>query len=482
MDLLAPIRAFDRFQRRHPSLAIPIAVLRNFSDQEGGSAAALIAYWGFFSIFPLLLVFTTILGFLLQSDHSIEHAVVHSALKQFPIVGSHPAALSGSGVALVIGLAAAIFSGLGITLAAQKAFNRVYAVAHREQPNFLVSRWRGLKLLLVVGVLQVLSTVASGLVSGGLGGPLLTIAGIAISLLLNLALFSVAFRFLTDRSVPTHDLRPGILLATAGWELLQALGGLYVRHVVRGADETYGTFATVIGLLAWLYLGGRIVVYAAEINVVLRHKLWPRSLMDPPEPADRRARAALAKMEERDDRETIEVEFHPPVKRALSSIGNSPYAVAPAPQPGERACAASEQLAAPDLHTVTVSELLDAIELTLADLDVSAQVRAEAEGWVDGVRASIDDGGRTGAGHRDDATHALARAAVLALGLAAPGGAPEAARGTPEAAADAPEAAASAPEAAASAPEAAASAPEAAASAPEAAADAPEAAASAPEG
>lgn len=420
MDLLAPIRAFDRFQRRHPPLAIPIAVLRNFSDQEGGSAAALIAYWGFFSIFPLLLVFTTILGFVLQSDESIEHSVVHSALKQFPIIGSHPGTLSGSGVALAIGLAGALFSGLGVTLAAQKAFNRVYAVPHREQPNFLLSRWRGLKLLLVVGVLQVLSTIASGLVTGGLGGPLLSIAGIAISLLLNLALFSVAFRFLTDRSVPTHDLRPGIVLATLGWELLQALGGLYVKHVVKGASETYGTFATVIGLLAWLYLGGRIVVYAAEINVVLRHGLWPRSLMDPPEPADRRARAALAKMEERDDRETIEVEFHSPVKRPASSIGDPAYAVAPGPLPGERARTASERLAAPDLHTVTIAELLDAIESSLAEGDASTAARAQAESWIDGARTSLEGSSSAGAGGQgqDDAARALARATARALGLA----------------------------------------------------------------
>ncbi|MHB1468780.1 MAG: YihY/virulence factor BrkB family protein, partial [Solirubrobacteraceae bacterium] len=388
MDLLAPVRAFDRFQRAHRPLAIPIAVLRNFSDKEAGGAAALIAYWGFFSIFPLLLVFTTILGFVFQRDPAFERSAVHSALGQFPIIGAHASSLSGNGTALAIGIVGAVLSGLGVTLAAQKAFNRVYAVPHREQPNFLISRWRGLKLLLVVGLLQVLSTVASGLVSGGLGGPLLTVAGIAISLLLNLALFSVAFRLLTDSSVSTRDLRPGILIATIGWELLQALGGLYVKHVIKGADETYGTFATVIGLLAWLYLGARIVVYAAEINVVLLHGLWPRSLMDPPEPADRRARAALAKMEERDQRETVEVEFHSPVERPRT-VGPPPYAVAPEPQPGERARPASEELAAHDLHTVTSSELLQALERSLATVQASEQARAQAGQWLRAAREAL---------------------------------------------------------------------------------------------
>ncbi|MHB1538765.1 MAG: YihY/virulence factor BrkB family protein [Solirubrobacteraceae bacterium] len=414
MDLLAPIRAFDRFQRRHASLAIPIAVLRNFSEAEGGSAAALIAYWGFFSIFPLLLVFTTILGFLLQSDPSVHRAVLHSALRQFPIIGTAPASLSGSGVALVIGLAGAVLSGLGVTLAAQRAFNRVYSVPRREQPDFLVSRWRGLKLLLVVGVLQVLSTVASGLVGGGLGGPLLRIAGIAVSLLLNLALFSFAFRFLTDPSVSTRELRPGILIATIGWELLQAGGGLYVKHVIRGANEAYGTFAAVIGLLAWLYLGGRIVVYAAEINVVLRRRLWPRGLMAPPEPADRRARASLAKMEERDQRETVEVKFHPPAQEPRSFDGDPPYAVAPDPLYGERARPASEQLAARDLHTISVPELLDAVEHSLAEIEASSAEREQAVALLRGVRSSVEGGNGCATAGAD----ALERAVTRALGLA----------------------------------------------------------------
>src|ERR1022692_4543362 len=89
MEVLAPVRTFDRFQRRHRPLAITIAVLRNFSDQGARNAAALIAYWGFFSIFPLLLLFTAILGFILHSNPAAEHAVVNSGLKQFPIIGAH---------------------------------------------------------------------------------------------------------------------------------------------------------------------------------------------------------------------------------------------------------------------------------------------------------------------------------------------------------------------------------------------------------
>jgi len=411
MDVLAPVKAFDRYQRRHAVLAVPIAVLRNFSDQGAGNAAAVLAYWSFFSIFPLLLLFATILGFVLHGNPSAQHAVVNSALKEFPIIGAQPDTLKGSGAGLVIGFVGTVWAGLGVTVAAQNAFNRVYAVPHRERPDFLISRWRGLKVLAVVGVLQVISTVVTGLVTSGLGGTGLLIAGIVLSLSLNLVLFSVVFRLLTDDAVPTREIWPGIVLAAVGWEILQAVGGIYVQHVIRGAGQTYGAFATVIGLLAWLYLGARIVIFAAEINVVLKRRLWPRSIFEPPEPADRKARAALAKVEERDDRETIEVAFHPPKPASARRVGRPPYAVAPAPAPGEHAEAAALGVAGPDLHTLTVADLVAALHRELDTVDAAPADRQRAHHWLD--RAST-------VGEADPlapAMRALSEAARRTLGL-----------------------------------------------------------------
>ena len=331
MDALAPVRAFDSLQRRHAALAIPVAVVRNLSDQGAGNAAALIAYWAFFSIFPLLLVFVSILGFVLQGDLAAQHTIEHSALDRFPIVGVHPGALRGSGVGLAIGLVGTLLSGLGVTLATENALAVVYMIPRTRRPSFLSSRWRGLQLLVAAGVLQILSTVAAGVVSGGFGGPAVAIAGLAVSLVLNLALFFVVFRVLTGGVLATRRLWPGIVVAAVGWEVLQAVGGIYVAHVIKGAGQTYGSFATVIGLLAWLYLGARVVVYAAEINVVVTGRMWPRSILDPPEPADRRVRAALAKLEERDARETVAVEFHPPAPGPAEALWNPDYEVSDEP-------------------------------------------------------------------------------------------------------------------------------------------------------
>lgn len=305
------LKRFDCFQQRHPAWAFPIAVQKKFGEDEGSSLSGLIAYYGFFSLFPLLLVFVTILGFVFQNNPSAQKDILDSALKEFPVIGDQLKAgtFKGSGPALVIGIIGTILAGLAVTLAAQKAFDRIYAIPYRRRANWAKQRLRGLGILAIVGVLQVVSTGVAGLVSGGLGGVGTAIAGISASLALNVVLFFAAFRLLTDRSVPTRELWPGILVASVVWEILQAVGGIYLSHVVKGASATYGTFATVIGLLTWLFLGARILVYAAEVNVVRSRRLWPRSLLEPPVSADRRTLDAMAKIEQRADDQQVEVSF-----------------------------------------------------------------------------------------------------------------------------------------------------------------------------
>lgn len=280
MNPNALLRRFDAFQQRNRVLALPLAVQKKFGDDDAGSQAALIAYFGFFSIFPLLLVFTTVLGFVLEGDPSAREKILNSTLNQVPVIGEQlgKGQLTGSGLGLAIGAVLALLSGLGVTVACQKAFDRVYGVSYPQRAGFVGARLRGLAVLAIAGTLQVVSTVGAGLITGGLGGPLLFLGGIAVSFAVNLVLFSVVFRMLTSPSVPTDELKPGIVVASVAWAVLQAVGGVYIGHVIDSAGNTYGTFATVIGLLTWLFLGGRVVVYSAELNSVLARGLWPRAM------------------------------------------------------------------------------------------------------------------------------------------------------------------------------------------------------------
>jgi membrane protein len=276
------LRAIDRFQRASRPLRFPIAVFKKMDDDEAGQLTALIAYYGFVSLFPLLLVFVTVLGFVLEGDRQAREEIIHSTLGQFPIIGTqlqqNVHSLQGSGVALAVGLIGSLLGGLGITGALQNAFNHAWEIPRERRPNFVAWRLRGLAMLTLLALLAILSTAATGFVAAQTGGAVATLAGVLVALASNLLLFFTAFRLLTAEEIPTRDLLVGVVFGAVTWQLIQHLGSYYVDHVIRHAKDTSGLFAFVLGLLAWLYLGGFITVVAAEINVVRARKLWPRNL------------------------------------------------------------------------------------------------------------------------------------------------------------------------------------------------------------
>jgi YihY family inner membrane protein len=313
MSLGERVHALDRLQQRHRWLAFPAGVIKKFGDDEAGSMAALIAYYGFVSLFPLLLVLVTVLGFVLEGDQKTQDEVLHSTLSQFPIIGdqlqSNVHSLKGSIGALAIGVIGLLLGGLGIVGATQNAFQQVWHIPRKRRPNFLTWRLRGIGLLAVLGLLLIVSTVAAGYVTAQTAGPIAVLGGILVALASNLLLFFAAFRFLSPDEIATRDLLPGVVFAALLWQILQHIGGYYVAHVVRHAQETSGLFAFVLGLLAWLYLGGQVTLIAAEINVVHARRLWPRSFTAPLLDADRRALTSSAETEERVQQENVEVTF-----------------------------------------------------------------------------------------------------------------------------------------------------------------------------
>ena len=314
------ISAFDRLQQRRPALGFPLAVLQKYSEDQGAYLAATITYYTFFALFPLLLVLTTVLGFVLRGHDQLYKAIVDSALGQFPIIGNEIklGRLRGNTVALVIGLAVAVWAGMGVFLASQNAMNRLWGVPHARRPDFLRARGRSLVLMVVLGGGMVATTVLGAIAGAGAGlgadfGVLWKIGSFALTTAVNFGLFWVGFRVLAARSVNWRQLRGGAIAAAVLYGGLQALGGYYVDHVLRGASNTYGTFALVIGLLSWVYLGAHIMLLAAEANVVAARRLWPRSFSllveQPATAADRAALAQRGRIEERRQDESISVDF-----------------------------------------------------------------------------------------------------------------------------------------------------------------------------
>jgi membrane protein len=283
MDLAPVLRRIDAFQRRHRWLAFPIAVQKKFGDDEGGNLCAMLTYYGFLSLFPLLLVFFTVLGFVLDGNPQLQHDLRTSALANVPIIGDQIArnvtSVQGSGVALVVGLLGTLWGGLGIANASQDAMNRVWDVARGKRPGLVPRVLRDLALLGTLGVAIVVTTVlgaAAGFASGNLG---LRVLATMLALALDTAVFLLAFHLLTARDLGWRAFLPGAVAAAIGWEVLHLVAGAYASHVLKGMSQTYGMFAIVLGSLGWIFLQARVVVYAAEVNAVKRNRLWPRSLV-----------------------------------------------------------------------------------------------------------------------------------------------------------------------------------------------------------
>jgi membrane protein len=312
----------DRVQQRRPWLAFPLAVHQKFSDDQAGNLASLLAYYAFFSVFPLLLVMVTVLGFVLQSQPALQDKVFQTAFGFFPLIGEHDALhpLEGSVVALVVGLALALFSGLSVVSQAQVAFNTVLAVPRADWPGFVPRILRSLELLVVGGGGLILTTLISGAVTGagsfGLTlGAGLRVLGAVLAIVLDTLLFTFLFTRLTVRQVTWRQSLPGAAFAAVCWYALQLTGTALVAHALQRASATYGTFAAVIGLLTFFHLLAQATLYAAEINAVRIDRLWPRGLRSlvnsPTTDADHRAYASYA---ERDrfappQKERVEVSF-----------------------------------------------------------------------------------------------------------------------------------------------------------------------------
>ena len=309
------VDAIDRFQRRHGWAGFPFAVVKKYGDDQAGYLAALIAYYGFFSVFPLMLVFVSVLGIVLANSPQLRQEIIDSALAQFPIVGPTIAeevnAITGDAVALTVGIVTALWAGLGVVQATQNAMNQIWEVPRKDRPNFFISRLRSLLMLVVLGTMLLASTYFSGLATArGSKGAVLVTWEIGLSLLFNLVLFLLIYRVLTRVDLRWREVVPGAIIAAVLWTALQGVGGFYVEHTIKRASNVYGTLALVIGLLVWIYLGGQLTLLCAEINVVRVRRLWPRGLVQPPfTDADQRAMRAGTLVEQRRPEQQITVSF-----------------------------------------------------------------------------------------------------------------------------------------------------------------------------
>ncbi|MGU3654617.1 YihY/virulence factor BrkB family protein [Mycolicibacterium sp. A43C] len=275
----------DRVQQRSRAAGFAIAVVYKYVDDQANYLAALITYYTFVSLFPVLMLLTTALGVVLRDRPQWREQIVDSAISQFPLLGdqmSEPNALSGGTTAVVVGIIGALYGGLGAGTALQNAMDTIWAVPRYVRPDPIRARLRSLMLLLVLGSALIATTVLTAVGRSWADlGFLGTGAVVVASLALNTAVCVIAFRVTTVRELTVPQVLPGALIGACLWQVLQWFGASYVTHVVGSASVTNSVFAIVLGLLAFLYLVSTSLLICAQINAVRVDRLHPRALLTP---------------------------------------------------------------------------------------------------------------------------------------------------------------------------------------------------------
>jgi YihY family inner membrane protein len=335
------IRRVDATQRRFTPTAFLFGVIKKYGDDNGGVLVSNLAYSAFVSLFPLLLILVTILGLIASHDPSFrESAVKNAVAHQIPLLGqtltSNVNALHRSStIGLIVGLVVLIYGVTGLAQAGLFTMEQVWNLPGPARPGYVQRLGRAVLFLCLLGGGVIVTTGLASLTTYLQGkGTWFNLLIYVVTAAFSAGLYLGAFRALTPKGVPTRSLLPGAITGGILWTVLQVLGTWLVHHFLH-SNSVYGVFATVLGLLAWIYLAVEITVYSAEINVVLARRLWPRAMVQPPlTEADRASMALQALQNQRRPEQHIEVTFddRPPGADEPIATPQTPDQVAPPAQ------------------------------------------------------------------------------------------------------------------------------------------------------
>jgi YihY family inner membrane protein len=338
------LRRADTVQQHFGPAAFVFAIVKKYGDDNGGVLASNLAYSAFVSLFPLLLVLVTVLGLAASVDAGFRQDILDAVASQVPLIGHQltgnvHALRRSSIIGLAVGLAGLIWGTTGLAQSGLFAMEQVWNVPGPARPGYLQRLGRSAAFLGLLGLGVVVTTGLAALNTYGRHAAGFVILAEALAAVANAGMFMAVFRALTPKGVPARNLAPGAATAGIAWTLLQILGTYLVHHYL-SSDSLYGVFATVLGLMAWIYLAVQVTIYGAEVNVVLARRLWPRSIVQPPlTEADRASMAVQALQNQRRPEQRVSVSFDDrrPGTPAPDSTPETPEEIAPpAPEPAAR--------------------------------------------------------------------------------------------------------------------------------------------------
>lgn len=259
--------------RRAPSGDLVVRTIDGYLRHRTGRSAAVVSHYGFLAVFPMIAVFTTILGFVLQNRPNLQAKIVDSALNQIPIVGpqlgSDPSKLRGSVLILVFGLLTSLWAALRAFVAFQGSLDDIAEIPAHRRSNVAVIRLHALIGFGVIGGAQIGTAILTAIVGAarlpGVSKALLVVATVAV----NIAVLALCYRWLCSQRRPWALVAPGATVCGVIFAGLQLLGTVIVGRAIANASAVYGAFATVIGLLTWIGLHSTVALGGAELNQAL---------------------------------------------------------------------------------------------------------------------------------------------------------------------------------------------------------------------
>lgn len=293
------VRKLDAFQQRHRATAFPYAVIKKYGEDNIGTQAALLTYYGFLSLFPLLMVLTTITKNAIGNNPRLQDKVIEGLTDYFPLLGDQLSSqihgLHGSGFALVIGILFTLYGARGIADAFRKGVQHIWQIPESKRDKFPKSLFKSIAMLIIGGTGFIAASVLVGLTAAAGHDPIFRV----LSILLNVLILFLLFNFLINLSLPKHlplkQTKAGAIVAAIGLVVLQLVGGYLLARELRNLDALYSYFAIALGLLFWIYLQAQIVCYALEVAYVSSRKLWPRSIGPYPTEIDKKITAVREK-------------------------------------------------------------------------------------------------------------------------------------------------------------------------------------------
>lgn len=285
-------RNLSNFQQRNRILAFGYATVKKYGEDGAGNQAALLTYYGFLALFPLLLVLTTLTDSILGRYPHVQGEVLRSITDYFPLLGSqltaHVHGLKTSGFALWTGILFTLYGARGVASAFRHGVQHMWRIPQKYQEGFPQSLLKSLTILIVGGLGFLIASISASLAAAAGHGFEFRILSVVVNLIILFCLFTFLLKFSLPRHISFAETRIGAAAAAMGLVILQIAGSYILARELKSLDALYSYFALALGLLFWLYLQAQVMVYAIEISIVSSQKLWPRSLdTRMPTPADK---------------------------------------------------------------------------------------------------------------------------------------------------------------------------------------------------